>query len=52
MTLTTADQKLIEETDNAVQAEREATVRALKNFIEIDRRRIFSALGKGLSKNS
>ncbi len=50
MTLTTADQKLIDETDNAVQAEREATVRVLKNFIEIDRRRIFSAFGKGSFK--
>ncbi len=50
MTLTTADQKLIDETDNAVQAEREATVRVLKNFIEIERRRIYSVLGKGSFK--
>lgn len=51
VTLTTADQKLIDETDNAIQAEREATVRVLKNFIEIDRRRIFSAFGKGSFKD-
>ncbi len=50
MTLTNADQKLIDETDCAVQAEREATVRVLKNFIEIDRRRIFSVLGNGSFK--
>ncbi len=50
MTLTNADQKLIDETDNAVQAEREATVRVLKNFIEIDRRRIFAVYGKGSFK--
>ncbi len=50
MTLTSVDKKLIDETDMAVQAEREATVQVLKNFIEIDRRRIFSALGKGSFK--
>ncbi len=51
MNLTNSDQQLLVETDNAVQAEREATVRVLKNFIEIDRRRIFSALGKGSFKD-
>ena len=50
MFLTKSDQRLLEETDKNVQSEREATVRVLRNFLEIDRRRLYSALGKSSLK--
>lgn len=50
MFLTFDDQRLLDETDKNVQAEREATVRVLRNFLEIDRRRLYSAMGKGSLK--
>jgi hypothetical protein len=50
MYLTADDRRLLEEIDKNIQDEREATVRVLRNFLEIDRRRLYSALGKGSLK--